>query len=283
MALWYDEVTDDAARFGLKVERVLFMGRSGNQKVAVVETTSCGRALLIDDRWVCTERDGNVRHELMAHIPLALARRAQRVLVLGGCDGGTAREVLRHRDVGHVDLVERDALGLEVSKRLLGTGGAAWDDPRLHVHVADPVAWLNDARHAPYDVILLDVTPSATTAPLFARDSLTACRARLDQGGVFMVYAESPATRRELHLAILDGVAAVFGHAFPCYAPASGSPAGTSSWAVAIKRRDADPLDLDEVRAARVEQHSRYYNRAIHRAAFAVPNDIKLALAAKAK
>jgi hypothetical protein len=100
----------DSRRFGCKIERTLFVGQSPFQKVTIVETSALGRALLLDDLWMCAEGEEKTYHELITHPALTCAPRIERVLIIGGGDGGTAREVLRHPEVKHVDMVEVDGM-----------------------------------------------------------------------------------------------------------------------------------------------------------------------------
>src|SRR5688500_12716640 len=102
-------------RYGLK--SILFSGRSDFQKVEVVDTVSHGRMLLNDDLVMVTERDEFVYHDMISHVPLFLHPNPQRVLIIGGGDGGTAREVLRHKAVQHVDMVEIDGLVVEACRK----------------------------------------------------------------------------------------------------------------------------------------------------------------------
>ena len=278
MALWYDEVTDDAVRFGLKVERTLFMGRSEHQKVAVVETSAFGRALLLDDLWMTSERDEAVYHELIAHVPCTTAKRLERVLVIGGGDGGTVREVLRHPEVRHVDMVEIDGLVVDVAKQYLAAIGSAWDDPRLTVTIGDGIAWVKREDLVPYDVVIVDGSdPVGPAVGLFDEAFYAACKARLREGGCFITQSESPIMLRDIHLDMVKAIAKVFGEAHPLYGPVPLYPSGAWSWTLATL--GADRFAVDEARAERIEARAKYWNRDIHRAAFAQPNHIKQALA----
>ena len=93
------------------------------------------------------------------HPALCSAERIERVLVIGGGDGGTARECLRHAGVQHLDLVEIDGLVVEWSQQYLPSiGGGCWSDPRFHLTVGDGIAWAANAADASYDVVIVDAT-----------------------------------------------------------------------------------------------------------------------------
>jgi spermidine synthase len=274
MALWYDEVHEDKFRFGLKVVRTLFAGQSDFQKVDIIETEGLGKALLLDDLWMTAEGDEKTYHEMIVHAPMTTARNARRVLIIGGGDGGSSREVLRYPEVEHVDMVEIDGMVIEACKQHLPTIGSAWNDERLHVHVGDGVAWVKRTDLEPYDVIIVDGSdPVGPAVGLFNQDFYNACAARLADDGVFVTQGESPRFMTEVHLEMLRAAKEAFGHAWPYYQTVTIYPGGAWSWIYASKTRN--PFQIDEGRVAAIEAVTEIYNQDVHRGAFAVPNHIK--------
>lgn len=274
MALWYDEILNDNIRFGLKVKQTLFMGASEYQTVSVVETEAMGRALLIDDLWMTSERDEKGYHEMIVHPAMTTAPKIDRVLVIGGGDGGTVREVLRYPGVKHVDMVEIDGLVVEVSKKFLPTIGAAWNDPRLHVTIGDGIAWVKDHALEPYDVILVDGSdPVGPAEGLFNKSFYEACLSRLSTGGVFVTQSESTMVFLDTHVEMVKTITEVFGSSHPYYRDVFLYSAGTWSWTYASKTRS--PRDVVEERMAFIEERTEIYNRDIHHGMFAVPNFIR--------
>ncbi len=279
MALWYDEVHDDAQRFGLRCERTLFIGQSDFQKVSVIETTSFGRALLLDDLWMTSERDEYIYHELIAHTTCSVVPRLRRVLVIGGGDGGTVREVLRHAEVEKVDLVEIDGLVVETSKQYLRHIGSAWDDPRLTVTIGDGIAYVREAAVEPYDVVIVDGSdPTGPAVGLFNEAFYQSCHRVMADQAVFITQSESPFSHLDVHLDMIKTIGKVFGAAYPLYGTVPLYPSGSWSWTWAQKG-GVDHLAVVPERAERIEAASKYWNREIHRGAFAVPNHVKRALA----
>ncbi|MGM0576413.1 MAG: polyamine aminopropyltransferase [Myxococcota bacterium] len=277
MALWYDEVHDGNVRIGLKVVRTLFAGRSDLQKVDVVETEALGRALLIDDVWMTAEGDEKSYHEMIAHPAMTTAPRIERVLVIGGGDGGTVREVLRHPEVRHVDMVEVDGLVVEACREHLATIGTAWDDPRLHVHIADGIRWAREADVPPYDVVLVDGSdPVGPARGLFDEAFFRGCARLLTRDGVFVGQAENPTLIKRVHLEMIRTLERVFERVHPYYGTTVLYPGGSWSWVYATHTQD--PMAVHPERAARIEETSDVWNREVHRGAFAVPNHVKRAL-----
>ena len=279
MPLWYDEVHEDKLRFGLRCERTLFMGESAFQKIAVIETTAFGRALLLDEMWMTSEADEYIYHELIAHTALAVAPSIRRVLIIGGGDGGTAREVLTHPEVEHVDLIEIDAMVVAASREHLPTIGTAWNDPRLHVTIGDGIAYVREASVAPYDIVIVDGSdPVGPAVGLFDASFYAGCKRVLGPRGVFITQSESPIVNKDVHLAMIRTIAATFGEAHPLYATVPLYPSGSWSWTWASNGGSVDRFAVVAERAARIEAHSKYWTREMQRATFALPNHIKMAL-----
>lgn len=282
MPIWCDEVFEDRLRFGLKIERTLFNERSEFQKVTVVETEQLGKALMLDDLWMTAEGDEKTYHEMIVHPAMTTAPSIERVLIIGGGDGGTAREVLRYDGVKHVDMVEIDGMVVEACKKHLPEIGSAWDDPRLHVTIGDGIEWVKRGDVAPYDVILVDGSdPVGPAEGLFDRSFYQGCRDLLGDDGVFVTQSEGTHLFRDVHLDMVRTIGEVFGQAHPFYATVMIYAGAAWSWTYASA--STSPLDIKDERAAFAEEFTEYYNRDVHRGAFAVPNSLKRALAKESR
>ncbi len=277
MGDWYDEVYQDEERYGFRVTRQLYDQQSPYQRVEVIDTPSMGHVLVIDGVFMTSERDEYFYHELIAHPAMVTAPRAHRVLIVGGGDGGTARRVLQHTSVEQLVMVEIDALVVEASKAHL-PGLGAWDDPRLELRIGDGIAFVREAEVEPFDVVILDGTdPVGPGEGLFGRDFYRGVRRVLADDGVFALQSESPFLHRQLFLDIQRALADVFPHVHPYFGPAPLYAAGVWSWTLAGAA--IDPMAVDDARAAAVEPGCRYWNRDVHRGAFAVPSELRRELA----
>jgi len=277
MSLWSEENHEGLMKIALKTKAKCFEGVSEFQKVEIVETEALGRALLLDGVWMTAEGDEKTYHEMISHPALTTAPRIKRVLIIGGGDGGTAREVLRHPEVECVDLVELDAMVVEACRKYLPSIGSAWGDPRLHVHIADGIRWVKNYQGAPYDVILVDgPDPIGPAEGLFARDFYESCAKALSPEGVFVTQSESPNMMRELHLKILAELKGCFKKVLPYYKGVVIYPGGEWSWTYASQ--SVDPMYINLERASRISKDTYIYNEMVHRGAFAVPNHIRKVL-----
>jgi len=277
MALWYDETFHDHTRLGLKVKETLFCAQSPYQKVEVIDTVGFGRVLVIDDVFMTSEYDEFLYHEMLVHPALTTAPSIERVLVIGGGDGGTVREVLRHPDVRSCVMIEIDQMVVDAAKQHLPGIGIAWDDPRLDVRFIDGIEYVKRSADALYDVILLDGTdPTGPGAALFDQSFYAGCKRMLSPRGVMALQSESPLLMMDLFVEIQHKLRTVFSEVHPYLGPVPLYGTGTWSWTWCSDT--GEPLRAMAERQAMIVQGSKAYNEDLHRASFALPNYVKRAL-----
>ena len=233
MGGWIDE-EHRGVRYGLAGE-VLVEETSPFQRISVIRSDRYGNGLLLDGCWMTAEYQERHYHEALVHPALCGAASLERVLVIGGGDGGTARECLRHHEVQHLDMVEIDGRVVELSKQHLPSlGGNAWSDPRFQLTVGDGIAWAASAADASYDVVLVDGSdPAGPAEGLFNQTFFQHCRRILRPGGVFATQSESPEAFRDVHVAMVRLIRQVFAHADPLYGWVPMYPSGWWSWTFA--------------------------------------------------
>jgi spermidine synthase len=275
---WIDEVFD-GVRYGL-AGSVIAEAESPFQRVTIIDSERYGKGLLLDGCWMTAERQERHYHEALVHPALCSAASIERVLVIGGGDGGTARECLRHPGVQQLDMVEIDGLVVELSqKHLPSLGGGAWSDPRLRLTIGDGIAWAANAADASYDVVIVDGSdPAGPAEGLFNRVFFEHCRRILKPGGVFATQSESPEAFRQVHLDMVLLLREVFGQADPMYGWVPMYPSGWWSWTFAA--RDGRPyLQPQADRAASVAAGCEIWSPRWQRGAFeALPAAIERAL-----
>lgn len=273
MTDWYDEIFRGRVRHGLEVKKRLYHRRSEYQTVEVIDTEQYGCVLVLDGIFQTSESDEHFYHEMLVHPAMVTAPSVRRVLVVGGGDGGTAREVLRHAAVEQLVMVEIDRVVVEASKEHLASFEVPWDDPRLDLRFADGVAFVRDAEIEPFDVILLDGSdPVGPSEGLFGRPFHEGCRRLLRPGGVFAAQTESPFLFPEVFRDTVFLLREIHGRADPYFGPAPLYAAGAWSWTHA---GGDGPLAIDAARATAVEPDLHYYCRDIHRGALALPPDLR--------
>lgn len=274
MPFWFDEIFAEQNRFGVKAQRTLFAEKSPFQHIEIVQTEGFGRVLALDGMFMASERDEHLYHEMLVHPALTTAEAIRRVLVIGGGDGGTVREVLSYTEVERVVMVEIDGLVVEACQAHLPGIGTAWGDPRLEVVIGDGIDYALNAKVEPYDVILLDGSdPVGPAEGLFSAEFYRGCARLLAEHGVFALQSESPFAQRKTFLELGATLSSVFPRVHPYFGVVPIYVCGQWSWTFAS--RSVDPFAIVESRAERAEARCKHYNRDIHRAAFAIPNDLK--------
>lgn len=274
MADWYHEVFQDRLSTGLKVVRRIYRAESEFQKIEIVETEQFGRTLILDGIFQTSEGDEHYYHEMLVQPAMTVAPRIERVLVIGGGDGGTVREVLRHPQVQAAVMVEIDGKVVEACREHLPTIGSAWDDPRLTLTIADGVDFVKRSDVEPFDVILLDGSdPVGPSEGLFDAEFYRGCKRLLGPGGVFALQSESPVLFPEVFAEIYRALNEIFERVDPYVGTVPLYGAGMWTWTIASD--GIDPRRPDPERCATIAPAMRYYNREIHTAAFALPADAR--------
>ena len=189
---WFQEKLYEHHAQMLSVDRVLHEGRTKFQEVLIFENAVFGTVMALDGVVQLTERDNHIYHEMIAHVPLMAHGSAGRVLIVGGGDGGTLKEVLKH-PVAEVYLVELDGEVIDLAKQHLpDVSAGAFDDPQVTVTVADGVSFMRETKLS-FDVIIVDSTdPMGPGAPLFSARFYDCCRLRLRPGGIIAVQSGAP-------------------------------------------------------------------------------------------
>jgi spermidine synthase len=279
LRLWVHENYKEILQVGFRVERTLFSGESEFQRIDIVEADGFGRMLFNDGAVMLSERDEFVYHEMISHVPLFVAPHPRRVLVIGGGDGGTVREVLRHPSVEYCRLVEIDPLVLEGCRKHIPKTAASLDDPRVEVRVEDGVKHVAETSDR-FDVVLVDSSdPIGPAAPLFGPAFYADVRRVLADDGIVVSQAESAFYEIETQ----RGLLAILGRCFPRVHLYNYSnltyPGGLWSFSFASKGDRCPIADLDTRRLAACGIDFRYYGERQHRAAFVLPAFQERALA----
>lgn len=279
MELWLNDYTSPTQKLSIQVKETLYRGKSPFQEILVVDTYDYGRALVLDDAIQTTERDEFVYHEMIAHVPLMAHPHPKRVLVVGGGDGGTVREVLRHPHVERVDLCEIDAEVVTQSRKWLPSIAGKLGDPRVTIHIEDATRFIQGCAGT-YDVIIIDSSdPVGPGEGLFTAEFYRHARAALKPGGVLAAQTESPVALEAAMTRAYRHLYAVFPRVDAYIATIPTYSGNLWTWAYCSEGPDAR-AHLREADFAALEPQLRYYNRAIHEAAFALPTFVRQLLEA---
>ena len=152
---WFEETHENIAlRFRVK-ERIM-SEQSDFQKVELVETYGHGKLLAHDGMIMVTEKDEFIYHDMITHVPLYTHPNPKNVLVIGGGDGGTVRELFRHQSVEEIVMVEIDEKVIEASRLHLPQLSCEFDNPKLDLRIQDGIQYLKECEAAAFDLIVID-------------------------------------------------------------------------------------------------------------------------------
>ena len=272
---WFGERERVGLEQRIQVRRVLYEGRSDYQSICVLETAPFGRALILDSALQTTEMDEFIYHEMMVHPALISLAQPERVLIVGGGDGGCLRRALEHpvREVVHVEL---DRAVVDACRRYLPqVSRGAFDDPRLRLLFADGCEFVEKAQES-FDAIIVDLTdpfPSGVSLRLFSVDFYQAVRRVLKKEGLMITQSSSPLLLTDELLRIYANLKAVFPLVRVYLAPVPSYPGVL--WSFSLASTGNDPLALDEATVGqRLEARgisARYYSPQMHFASFSLP------------
>ena len=165
MEFWFSELHTGNVKLSIKIEKQLFSGESEYQRIDVFDSEEFGKFISLDGEIVFSEKDEFIYDEMVTHVPMAVHPCVKDVLIIGGGDGGVAKELLQYDCVEHIDVVETDEMFVEVSRKFFPEVACALDDPRVEVHYDDGLRFLRNKK-AKYDLIINDSTaPFGHTAP----------------------------------------------------------------------------------------------------------------------
>jgi spermidine synthase len=266
----------------LEIGQLLYDSETEHQRIRVFENPRFGRVLTLDGVVQTTEGDEFIYHEMLAHVPILAHGRARRVLIIGGGDGGMAREALRHRSVEHVTMVEIDAGVVEFSKKYLpALSAGAFDDPRLDLVIADGADFVagTDRR---FDVAIVDSTdPIGPGEVLFTDTFYGRTKRCLDEGGILVTQNGVPFMQADELAGTVRAFRALFADA-ACYLASVPTYVGgpmAFGWGTDGQAR-ATPLDTLRARFEGSGVRTRYYTPEVHAAAFALPAYVRKLLEA---
>ena len=248
------------------------------QLLEVYETPELGRIFRLDGFNMTSERDEFFYHENLVH-PAAVAHpNPRQALVIGGGDGGSSEELLKHSTIERVHMAELDPAVIEVAKAQFGkVHRGAFDDPRLQVTVGDGLAYLRGTK-VRYDLISMDLTdPVGPSVELYSPATFALARSAMAPGGALTLHIGSPFSHPARVRSTLDNLRQVFTRVTPYFVHI---PLYGSIWGFACASDTLDPRALSEQDVERVIRDRgigdlQYYNAHVHRAMFALPNYVR--------
>lgn len=284
--LWFNDTGPWKETHQFGVESMIFSGRTQFQEVAIFESHEYGTMLALDGLVQSAEDDEYIYHESLVHPALVAHSEPASVLVIGGGEGATIREVLRHPTIKRVVMVDIDRELVELCKEHLDDWHqGAFDDSRVELVFSDGNEFITKTRER-FDTMIVDVTDALDQGPaltLYTEDFYRAAKQRLTASGLVVVQAmELSGLDYSDHVTLHGTLRRVFRHArsYRTFVPSFWSMWG---FVVASDAVDASQIPGHEVNrvlnSRSLGSVLRYYDGEAHTHMFALPKDVRAALA----
>jgi spermidine synthase len=275
--VWFTELHQNRVGLTIKIKQLLYSGESPFQRIDILDTYEFGKMLVLYGSIMITEKDEFVYHEMLGHVPMFTHPAPKEVLVIGGGDGGTVREVLKHPQVERVTLVEIDEMVVRKSQEYFPEVAGKLSDPRARLLFEDGEKYLASTQEK-FDIILCDASdPIGPAEVLFQKDFHQMAYDKLTEDGIFVTQSESPFFHQRTLRKMYENLNKIFPlvRVYWAYIPTYPS----AIWSFTLCSKKYDPLqDFDEARYQKVSPVTKYYNEGIQRAAFVLPTFIRQTL-----
>ena len=281
--VWFTDKDEDQALSLRYTGDILHDQQSSHQRVRILESYKYGKILTLDNMVMTTQKDEYHYHEMISHIAMFTHHNPKNILVIGGGDGGTIREILRHENIDKVTMVEIDGEVIEACKKHLPEIACSLNHPKLDLIVGDGISFVKNSLPKTYDIIIVDGSdPVGPAEGLFGNEFYQNCFNALKDDGILVSQGESPKFNEKVFVELNQTLKNIFGEKNTkislFYVPTY--PTGMWSFQYGIKNLNhhyqlekiTDKNSIDEFVA---KQNLRYYNESIHQASFALPNFVK--------
>lgn len=280
---WFSEVNAQwpGQAMSLEVEEVLFDQKSEYQHVLVFKSKTWGNVLVLDGVIQLTERDEMAYQEMIAHLPLYSHPNPERVLVIGGGDGGVIREIVKHDSVKHITICEIDRMVIDAGKKFFPSVAAAWDDSRVTLYEGDGAVFMKKEENiSNWDVIITDSSdPVGPAQSLFETPFYQAMYAALKAGGKICTQAESIWINLDLIEKLVRDSLAIFANAEYATTQIPTYPAGQIGFLLCSKAPSTGAKRGKKISCATPARYPsrhdvdkyRFYTKDLHEAAFVLP------------
>ena len=257
------------------IDEIIYSGKTKYQLVDIVKTRDYGLALILDGLLQSAEIDEYVYHESLVHPVMISHPNPKKVLIVGGGEGATAREVERYDMVEEIEMVDLDGELIELVKKYLPWSREGFSDPRLKLTIMEGREYLSKQPDGKYDIILMDATDPTEFSPaikLYTREFYQLAFKKLKDDGILVTQSSSPAHTLKLTLSILKTMGSIFPKSC-LYSVYVKSFASIWSFSVGSKGPQPSSLTPEEVDRRLRERNVtglRFYSGEIHRALFSL-------------
>ncbi|XGC80593.1 polyamine aminopropyltransferase [Bdellovibrio bacteriovorus] len=278
--VWFTDKDENQALSLRYTGEVLFDETNPFQRVRVLDSYSHGKFLAINNMVMCTERDEFHYHEMISHPIMQAHGNAKNILVIGGGDGGTIRELFKYNQVEKVTMVEIDESVIRASKEHLPNIASEFGNSKLNLIIGDGIQFVKEAAANSYDVIIVDGSdPVGPAQGLFTAEFYNNCKNALKEGGMIITQGESPMFHEGTFVELNQCLKGIFGKSqvHTMLFHATTYPSGMWSLQMGVKgnTHPAKDFNKDKARQFSNDKSLKYYNEELHAAAFALPTFVR--------
>ena len=269
--IWFTEYWTDNVGITFRVKDVKKF-KSKFQEIALLDTLEFGKMLVLDGLVQTTEKDEFIYHEMISHPAMFLHPNPEKVLVIGGGDGGTVREVLKHKSVKEVHLCEIDEEVILVAEKYLPSISYQLKNPKVKIFIEDGNQFLEENKDS-YDIIIMDNSdPIGASEVLFKAEFYKKVNIALKEGGIMVAQTESPILQKDYFQNAVSEIKKVFKNVGVYLAYIPTYPSGM--WSFTIASQDIDIFNLDkELKLEGMDL--KYFNQDIFKSLYVLPTFVR--------
>ena len=274
--IWFSDVQTDNVKLNIRLDKQLFSAISEYQRIDVFQSPAFGRFVALDGDVIFSEADEFIYNEMVTHVPMAVHPHVKKVLIIGGGDGGVAREYTAYPEIEEIDVVEPDEQFVEVCREYFPEAAKGFEDPRVQVFHQDGLRFLR-GRSDEYDIIINDATdPFGHTEGLFTKEFYGSCYKALKADGIMVYQHGSPffdedeSAFRSMHNKVYRSFP--ISHVYQAHIPTCTS----GYWMFGFASKKYHPIeDFDPVRWNARGLKTEYYTTNLHIGAFMLPKYVE--------
>ena len=276
MEMWFSEMHTPNVKISIRIDRQLYSGQSDYQRIDVFDSTELGRFVTLDGSIIFSQADEFVYNEMVTHVPMSVHPQVKKVLIIGGGDGGVAREYCRYPEIEAIDVVEQDAMFVDVCRQFFPETAKGFEDERVNIFYEDGLKFLRKKINE-YDIIVNDSTdPFGHTEGLFTKEFYGNCYKALKDDGIMVYqhgspfYDEDEVACRNMHRKAYRSFP--ISRVYQAHIPTC--PSGY--WLFGFASKKYHPLsDFKPERFNDRKMHTDYYTTNLHMGAFMLPKYVE--------
>lgn len=276
MEMWFSEMHTPNVKISIRIDRQLYSGQSDYQRIDVFDSTELGRFVTLDGSIIFSQADEFVYNEMVTHVPMSVHPQVKKVLIIGGGDGGVAREYCRYPEIEAIDVVEQDDMFVDVCRQFFPETAKGFEDERVNIFYEDGLKFLRKKINE-YDIIVNDSTdPFGHTEGLFTKEFYGNCYKALKDDGIMVYqhgspfYDEDEVACRNMHRKAYRSFP--ISRVYQAHIPTC--PSGY--WLFGFASKKYHPLsDFKPERFNERKMHTDYYTTNLHMGAFMLPKYVE--------